>query len=379
MKPGRYFIDGGIACAEGAIYAGCRFFAGYPITPATSIVEHMATRLPQVRGYYLQMEDEIASMAAIIGASWAGGKAMTATSGPGFSLMQENLGYAYLTETPLVVVDAQRSGPSTGQATMPGQQDVMQARFGTHGDVAPIAFAPWSVQEMFDFTVLAFNYAERFRTPVLVMADGAVSYMREPLNIPKPGEFPIINRHRLTRKDSQPENIFLRYEMPRFGDGQNLLVTGSAHRPTGVRDYTPKFHRATIEWIFKKNQDAGNSLRKENLDLEAHQMNGADTTIISYGAAARPAYQAVISTRQAGENIGFIRLKTLWPFPEKHLAKLVKDIKRIFVVEMNMGMIVNEVARIACHAQVEVIPKVAGEIHQSNEIIEHIHRRDNAA
>ncbi|MFX1563639.1 MAG: 2-oxoacid:acceptor oxidoreductase subunit alpha [Promethearchaeota archaeon] len=379
MKPGRHFVDGGVACAEGAIYAGCRFFAGYPITPATTIVEQMALRLPQVRGFYLQMEDEIASMAAIIGASWAGGKAMTATSGPGFTLMQENLGYAYLTETPIVVVDAQRSGPSTGQATMPGQQDVMQARFGSHGDIAPIVFTPWSVQEMFDFTVHAFNYAERFRTPVLVMADGAISYMREPLEIRKPGTLPIINRQRLTKKDSHPENIFLRYEMPRFGDGLNLLVTGSAHRPTGVRDYAPKFHRATIEWIFNKSKEAGKSLQKENLDIYTHEMKDADTAIISYGAAARPTYQAVLSARQAGENIGFIRLKTLWPFPEEHLLELVSNIKRIFVVEMNMGMMVNEVDRIASHAKVKVIPKVAGEVHQSNEILEHIHGRENAA
>ncbi|MFX1582736.1 MAG: 2-oxoacid:acceptor oxidoreductase subunit alpha, partial [Promethearchaeota archaeon] len=280
MKPGLYFVDGGTACAEGAIYAGCRFFAGYPITPATSIVEWMAKRLPEVKGYYLQMEDEIASIAAIIGASWAGGKAMTATSGPGFSLMQENLGYAYLTETPIVIVDAQRSGPSTGQATMPGQQDIMQARYGSHGDIPPIAFCPWSVQEMFDFTIYAFNYAERFRTPTLVMSDGEISYMREPLTIPKSQEFPVINRERLTPNHSSPRDIFLRYEMPRFGDGMNLLVTGSAHRPTGVRDYTPRFHRATIEWLFEKNQQAGNALRKERLDLEVTDLESASTAVL---------------------------------------------------------------------------------------------------
>jgi 2-oxoglutarate ferredoxin oxidoreductase subunit alpha len=372
MKAGLHFVDGGIACAEGAIFAGCRFFAGYPITPATSIVEWMAERLPQKKGYYLQMEDEIASMAAIIGASWAGGKAMTATSGPGFSLMQENLGYAYLTETPVVVVDAQRSGPSTGQATMPGQQDVMQARFGTHGDVAPIAFSPWSVQEMFDFTIHAFNYAERFRTPTLVMADGEISYMREPLKIPKPGEFPIVNRERLTKKHSNPEEIFLRYEMPRFGDGLNLLVTGSAHRPTGVRDYTPHFHRATIQWLFEKSRQAGIALRKEGLDLDALHMESASTAVLSFGASARPAYQAVQNARANGHNVGFIRLKTLWPLPEAHLSELMKDVQRIFVVEMNMGMMVNEIARIAKHAKVLSIPKVAGEVPQSSEILERI-------
>lgn len=372
MKAGLHFVDGGAACAEGAIFAGCNFFAGYPITPATSIVEQMAHRLPQVKGYYLQMEDEIASIAAVIGASWAGGKAMTATSGPGFSLMQENLGYAYLTETPLVVVDAQRSGPSTGQATMPGQQDIMQARFGTHGDIAPIAFCPWSVQEMFDFTIHAFNFAERFRTPTLVMADGEISYMRESLFIPKVAAFPIINRKWLTKKDSHPNEIFLRYEMPRFGDGLNLLVTGSAHRPTGIRDYTPHFHRSTIQWIFKKSQEAGYALRKENLDLEARDLDDAEDIVLSFGAAARPAYHAVQIARKHSKKIGFIRLKTLWPFPENHLTEILNGIKRVYVVEMNMGMMVREVARTACHAQVEGISKVGGEVPHSSEILERI-------
>ncbi|MFW9832273.1 MAG: 2-oxoacid:acceptor oxidoreductase subunit alpha [Candidatus Thorarchaeota archaeon] len=372
MKPGLHFVDGGTACAEGAIFAGCRFFAGYPITPATSIVEWMATRLPQVKGYYLQMEDEIASMAAIIGASWAGGKAMTATSGPGFSLMQENLGYAYLTETPLVVVDAQRSGPSTGQATMPGQQDIMQARFGTHGDVAPIAFSPWSVQEMFDFTIHAFNYAERFRTPTLVMTDGEISYMREPINIPKKSAFPIINRQNLTKKSPRPKEIFLRYEMPRIGDGHNLLITGSAHRPDGIRDYTPQYHRSTVEWIFEKNKAAGRALQEEHLDLETYYLEDATEAVISFGAAARPALQAVNISRQQGRAVGFIRLKTLWPLPETHLGELLRNVHRILVVEMNMGMMVREIARISCHAKIESVPKIAGEVHHSQEIVNQI-------
>jgi len=378
MKPGVHFVDGGTACAEGAIYAGCRFFAGYPITPANSIVEQMALRLPQVKGYYLQMEDEIASIAAIIGASWAGGKTMTATSGPGFSLMQENLGYAYHTETPLVIVDAQRSGPSTGQATMPGQQDIMQARYGTHGYIAPIAFCPWSVQEMFNFTIHAFNYAERFRTPTLIMTDGEVSYMREPLKIPKASEMEVVNREKLTKKHPRSEEVFLRYEMPRFGDGHNLLVTGSAHRPTGVRDYSPQFLRATIKWLFEKNQAAGALLRKEKLDLETYNLEGADTVVLSFGAAARPAYQAVQTAREEGKAVGFIRLKTLWPLPELHLSELVKDVHRVLVVEMNMGMMVNEIARVACHANVESVPKVAGEVHHSNEILKRIREADAA-
>jgi 2-oxoglutarate ferredoxin oxidoreductase subunit alpha len=332
----------------------------------------MAERLPQERGYYVQMEDEIASMAAIIGASWAGGKAMTATSGPGFSLMQENLGYAYLTETPLVVVDTQRSGPSTGQATMPAQQDVMQARYGTHGDIAPIAFTPWSVQEMFDFTVHAFNYSERFRTPVLLMADGAVSYMREPLKIPKKDELPIVNRRNLTKDDPNPDEVFLRYEMPKFGDGHDLLVTGSAHRPTGVRDYSPRYHRATIHWLFEKQKEAGKALHNEGLDVEARHLDNADTVIVSFGAAARPAYEAVLAARKENEAIGFIRLKTLWPFPDEKLVNLFKDMKRIFVVEMNMGMMIREIERVGCDAEVIGITKVGGEIHHSHEILQKI-------
>jgi 2-oxoglutarate ferredoxin oxidoreductase subunit alpha len=257
---------------------------------------------------------------------------------------------------------------------MPGQQDVMQARYGSHGDIAPIAFAPWSVQEMFDFTVYAFNYAERFRTPTLVMADGTVSYMREPLRIPSKGALPVINRRLLTARDPNPENIFLRYEMPRFGDGHNLLVTGSAHRPTGLRDYTPKYHRATLQWMFEKSKAAGAALRQEQLDLETQHLDGADTIVISFGAAARPSYQAVLDARQSGDAVGFIRLKTLWPFPEAHLLELVRNVKRIFVVEMNMGMMVQEVARAACHAQVVSVSKVGGEVHQSTEILERLRR-----
>jgi 2-oxoglutarate ferredoxin oxidoreductase subunit alpha len=227
---------------------------------------------------------------------------------------------------------------------------------------------------MFDFTVYAFNYAERFRTPTLVMADGAVSYMREPLRVPPKGALPIINRRLLTAKDPNPENIFLRYEMSRFGDGHNLLVTGSAHRPTGLRDYTPKYHRATLQWMFEKSKAAGAALRQEQLDLEAQHLAGADTVVISFGAAARPSFQAVLDARQSGDAVGFIRLKTLWPFPEAHLLELVRSVKRIFVVEMNMGMMVQEVARAACHAHVVGVSKVGGEVHQSTEILEQLRR-----
>jgi len=231
---------------------------------------------------------------------------------------------------------------------------------------------------MFDFTIHAFNYAERFRTPTLIMTDGEVSYMREPLKIPKAGEIEVVNREKLTKKHPQPEEAFLRYEMPRFGDGHNLLVTGSAHRPTGVRDYSPQFIRDTIKWIFEKNQAAGAKLREEKLDLETHDLEDADTVVLSFGAAARPAYQAVQTAKEERKPVGFIRLKTLWPLPELHLSELLKDVHHVLVVEMNMGMMVNEIARVACQANVESVPKVGGEVHHSNEILERIREADAA-
>jgi 2-oxoglutarate ferredoxin oxidoreductase subunit alpha len=250
LKPGRHLVLGNVACAEGAIKAGCDFFAGYPITPASEISHYMASELPKVGGFYVQMEDELASMAAIIGASWAGAKAMTATSGPGYSLMQENIGYAHMTETPCVVANVQRSGPSTGQATLPSQQDIYQAKYGSHGDYEVIALSPWSVQEMFDLTARAFSLAERFRTPVMLMADGMIGHMKEKLTVPE--EVKTDNRRIPTGPECTPfgtDDPSMVPEMPRFGDGYKLLVTGSTHRPTGRRDYTPKYHQMKLNRI----------------------------------------------------------------------------------------------------------------------------------
>ena len=372
MKPGRHLVLGNEACAEGAIRAGCRFFAGYPITPANEISHYMAAELPKVGGFFLQMEDELASMAAVIGASWAGAKAMTATSGPGFSLMQENIGYAHMTETPCVVVNVQRSGPSTGQATLPSQQDIYQARYGAHGDYEVIALAPWSVQEMFDLTVRAFNLAERFRTPVMLMADGMIGHMKEKLIAPE--EVETSDRRRPSGPECTPfgtDDPSLVPEMPLFGDGYRLLVTGSTHRPTGFRDYTPRYHQMKVNRIREKILRA----EPELADTIKAELGDAEVAVISFGASARPSYGAVKRTRGEGVKAGLLRLRTLWPFPEKEVSDLADRVDAMLVVEMNVGKLVREVERIACgRTQVASVSKIGGVLPTVEEIHEAIRR-----
>lgn len=372
LKPGKHLILGNVACAEGALRSGCRFFAGYPITPANEITSHMAAELPKVGGFFLQMEDELASIAAVIGASWAGAKAMTATSGPGFSLMQENIGYAHMTETPCVVVNVQRSGPSTGQATLPSQQDVYQVKYGAHGDYEVIALVPWSVQEMFDLTVRAFNLAERFRTPVMLMADGMIGHMKEKLIVPE--EVETVVRRRPSGIECTPfgtEDPSMVPEMPRFGEGYQLLVTGSTHRPTGVRDYTPRYHQMKVNRIREKILKA----EPEIADPVSVKLEDADVAVISFGASARPSYGAVKKARCDGVKAGLLRLKTLWPFPEKLVSDLAERVKAIIVVEMNVGKIVREVERVACgRAHVVSVPKIGGVLPTVDEIHQAIRR-----
>jgi len=366
LKPGRHLVLGNVACAEGALRSGCRFFAGYPITPANEISHHMAAELPKVGGFFLQMEDELASMAAVIGASWAGAKAMTATSGPGFSLMQENIGYAHMTETPCVVVDVQRSGPSTGQATLPSQQDVHQAKYGAHGDYEVIALAPWSVQEMFDLTVRAFNLAERFRTPVMLMADGMIGHMKEKLVVPK--EVETVDRRRPSGPDCTPfgtEDPSMVPEMPRFGDGYQLLVTGSSHRPTGVRDYTPRFHQMKVDRIREKILGA----KSELVDIVTLELEDTEVAVVSFGASARPSYGAVRRARGGGVRAGLLRLRTLWPFPERVVSNLADRVEAMLVVEMNVGKMVSEVERVVCgRTKVVSVPKIGGVLPTVDEI-----------
>jgi len=352
------FWQGNEACAEAAIFAGCRFFAGYPITPASEIAEHLSQKLPKIGGIAIQMEDEIASVSAIIGASWAGAKAMTATSGPGFSLMQEGIGYAFMTETPCVIVDIQRLGPATGQATKCGQGDVMQSRWGTHGDYAAIVLSPNSVQEMFELTIRAFNLAEKYRTPVILLADEMIAHMRETTAIPSEREREIVNR----KKPKKGEKAFFGLEevppMPSVGEGFNVAVTGSTHDEYGIRfTADPSVHKRLVERLNNKIQKNA----EEIAEVETYKTDDCKIGIVSFGCTSRAVYETVEAAEAKGLNLGFVRLKTLWPFPEKTVRQLAETAEKIIVPEMNLGQISHEV-KCAANGQAEVIPlnKIGG-------------------
>ncbi|MCD6445491.1 2-oxoacid:acceptor oxidoreductase subunit alpha [Candidatus Bathyarchaeota archaeon] len=358
VKPEVYFWQGNEACAEGAITAGCRFFAGYPITPASEIAEHMARRLPQIGGIAIQMEDEMASIGAVIGASWAGAKAMTATSGPGFSLMQESIGYAFMTETPCVVVDVQRLGPSTGQATKCGQGDVMQSRWGTHGDHAAIVLAPNSVQEMFDLTIKAFNLAEKYRTPVIILADATIAHMREKITVPSLEEIEIINR----KKPKADEKAFFGFEevppMPAVGEGFNVPVTGSTHNEYGIRfTADPMVHRKLVERLNSKIENHV----EEIVEVETYNFDDCKIGIVSFGCTSRAVPEAVEEAEKRGVKAGYIRLKTIWPFPEKKIEIMAEKAETIIVPEINLKQLFYEVER-ASKGLAKVVPlnKIGG-------------------
>lgn len=358
-----YFMQGDESVAYGSLYAGCDFFAGYPITPASEVAEVMAAELPHVDGYYIQMEDELASLSAVIGAVWAGAKGMTATSGPGFSLMQENIGYAVMTETPCVIVNVQRSGPSTGQATMAAQGDIMQTRWGTHGDHEMIAVSPNSVQECFDLAIEAFNLAEEYRTPVVVLMDGEVGHMREKITMP-PIDTIKINERRLATGD---ELIFGGDDVPpmaEFGLGRFIHVTGSTHKESGIRDVQSQavHHRLVTRLCRKISENRDRIVRFEEMYLE-----DADIVLISYGATSRPAAGAVLRARGEGKKVGMLRLITIWPFPEVKVRELGTVAKKIFVPEMNLGQVSREVERFV-KCDVVSIPKIGGVAHTIDEI-----------
>jgi 2-oxoglutarate ferredoxin oxidoreductase subunit alpha len=362
MKCGTYFMQGDEAVAEGAIAAGCRFFAGYPITPASEIAERLAQRMPEVGGVFLQMEDEIASIFACVGASWAGSKAMTATSGPGFSLMQEGIGYAAMTETPLVIVDVQRSGPSTGQATLPAQGDVVQARFGSHGDYEIIALSPNSVQEAFDLTVEAFNLSERYRVPVILLADGEIGHMREKMVIPK-----IFDIHNRLRAKAGDKNFFGGpgiAAMPRLGDGLFPIITGSAHRASGIRDYSPEVHRKIVQHLCGKFDESVCSFEEKFTE-------DCEILIIAYGITSRPALGAVLKLREEGVKAGLFRPITLWPSPKKRLAQMSRGVEKIVVAEMSMRGYKDEVER-AVKKEVAHFVKIGGIVPTSEEICDFV-------
>lgn len=362
------FYSGNIAAAEGAIAAGCRFFAGYPITPSSEIAEHMARRLPQVGGVFIQMEDELASMAAILGASWGGAKAMTATSGPGFSLMQENIGLGAMTETPCVVINVQRAGPSTGMPTLVGQADVMQARWGSHGDYEIIALSPSSPQECFDLTIKAFNLAEEYRVPVVVLMDESVAHMFEKVVIPPENKIKIVNR----KKPDVPPEKYLPFKpegyvppMACAGEGYNVHVTGLTHDEKGYPQATdPEVQEKLVRRLCDKIRKNERKMR----DIDEYEMDDADVALVSFGISGRSSKAAVKEARRRGYKVGLIRLRTIWPFPDEYFEKIAGDIKKFIVVEINYGQIKLEVERNVGKEKVILLPKFGGEIHKPHEV-----------
>jgi 2-oxoglutarate ferredoxin oxidoreductase subunit alpha len=357
-KRDTYFWQGNEACAEAAVAAGCRFFAGYPITPASEIAELLSEMLPKIGGIAIQMEDELASIGAVVGASWAGAKAMTATSGPGFSLMQETIGYAFMTETPCVIVDVQRLGPSTGQATKCGQGDVMQARWGTHGDYTAIALSPNSVQEMFELTLKAFNLAEKYRTPVVLLADETIAHMRERATLPSTENIEILSR----RRPKPSEKAFFGLEevppMPSVGEGYNLAVTGSTHNEFGIRfTADPEVHRKLVERLNSKIQNHADEIA----EAETRNIEECKIGVVAFGCTSRAIYEAAEVAEEKGVSVGYVRLKTLWPFPEKIVRTLAETAEKIVVPEMNLKQVFYEVQRIA-NGSADVVPlnKIGG-------------------
>lgn len=371
MMQERVLLQGNEACVKGALLAGCRFYAGYPITPATEIMEIMAREMPKTRGVFIQMEDEIASLGAVIGASLAGAKSMTATSGPGFSLMQEHIGFACMAEVPCVIVDVMRAGPSTGLPTQASQGDVMQARWGTHGDHPIIALAPSSVYEFMELTVQAFNLSERYRTPVIILVDEVVAHMREGIVLPSKEDLEVEERP----KPTVPPEWYIPYgdpgtgvpPMSPFGDGYRHHVTGLYHDvrgyPTTRKDEVePLIHR-----LFSKISRDFDRLQW----FDSFYTEDAQTTVIAYGCVARAALRAVKEAREKGLKVGLIKLKLLWPFMRHTLAEVLENSPTVLVPEMNMGQLSREVKRLA-QAKCEVITlnKVDGTLITPLEILE---------
>ena len=381
-------LQGNEACAKGAIYAGCRFFAGYPITPSTEIIELLSGEMLKADGVFIQMEDEIGSACAISGARWGGVKAMTATSGPGYTLMQEAIGFAAETETPLVIVDVQRGGPGTGQPTMSSQQDIYQAKYGSHGDYEMIALAPSSVQEMYDFTVRAFELSEQFRTPVIILSDEIVGHMREKVTI-----------YDGSKNIKAGKQKYVVSPQADFFKGENSLVEGQLHDEKGRRighmaDKSGKF----IHAITKKIQDNIDRIT----DIQTFCMEDADVAIVAYGSVARPAANAIklargikddrvlakfrivikdllnrgvsstLRTDYSHLNVGLIKINTVWPFPEEELQKLTENVELVIVPEMNMGKYCKEVERALKNKRVISMPKIGGEIHTPHEMLDRV-------
>lgn len=371
---GTYFVQGDWACAEGAIAAGCKFYGAYPITPATEIAERLAVRFPEVGGAFVQFEDELASMAAVIGSSYAGLKSMTATSGPGFSLMQENIGLAVMTEAPCVIVDVMRSSPSTGQPTKAAQADVMQCKWGSHGDYEVIALVPSSVQQVFDLMIEAFNFAEHYRNPVFVMMDEVLGHMYERLTIPEPNGIRLENR----KKPSGGPEKYLPFKgdddlippMACFGEGYHFYATGLTHDELG-------YPRESIDAQDKLIRRLCDKIRRDQdkiTRVEAFDVEDAEILVVAYGAPSRSALGAVRKARSEGIKAGLLRLVTIWPFPSKVLEGLSTHLKGVVVLEMNYGQLVREVERAVRPTPVFFFPKLGEDPHGPDEILSSIRK-----
>ena len=366
-------LQGNEAVVEGALYAGCRFFAGYPITPATEISEVMSWRLPAVDGTFIQMEDEIASMGAVIGASLAGVKAMTATSGPGFSLMQENLGFACVAEVPCVIVNVMRGGPSTGLPTMVSQGDVQQARWGTHGDHPIIVLAVSTTQECFELTVKAFNFSERYRTPVIILSDEVVGHTREKLRLPPASPLEVVDR---VRPDMPPE-WYLPYAdtasgvppMGIFGDGYRYHVTGLIHDVRGYPTERPDEIEPFLNRLFRKINQHFHDIQL----VKEEQTADAELLVVAYGSVARSARRAVAEARERGLKAGLLQLITLWPFPRRHLEPLLRQVRAVLVPELNLGQMSREVKRVnQGMTRIETLNRIDGNLITPDEIVERL-------
>lgn len=369
---GAHFLDGDHACCEGAISAGCRFVAGYPITPSTEVVERIASRFPTVGGLFIQMEDEIASSIAIQGAVWGGAKAMTVTSGPGFSLMMEHIGLAAMAETPCVFVDVQRGGPSTGLPTLPGQADMMQARWGSHGDYEVIAFCPNSPQECYDLTIRAFNTAEEYRVPVMVMLDECVGHMTEKVVIPEAENIEIRERRYTTANPG--EYLPYRLEggpvppMAKAGDGHRFHITGLTHDERGY----PVMNAEAQEKCVRRLVDKIRGNADKIMVLEESETDNAEVVVVSYGITSRVAVKSIEMAKADGYRVGHLRLITAWPFPEARIRQLAATAKAFVLPELNYGQMFFELQRtLEGKAKSYLIPHGGGTVHDP----EVIHRK----
>ncbi len=371
---GVHFLDGDHACCEGCLAAGARFASGYPITPSTEVVERFASRIPTVGGVFIQMEDELAASITLQGAVWAGARAFTVTSGPGFSLMMEHIGYAAMTETPCVFVDVQRGGPSTGLPTLAAQADMMQARWGSHGDYMIIAVCPNSPQECFDLTIKAFNLSEKYRVPVMVMLDEVVGHMTEKVVIPSAEQIQIEPRRHTTKPPGKDFKLYATNgdmvpDMVHAGEGYNFHITGLTHDERGYPNMTPPMQAKLVRRLVDKVKLNADKI----VEYETEGLEGADVVVVSYGITSRIAQRAIEMAREKGLRVGKFRLITAWPFPERAIRALAGKIKAFVVPELNLGQMVLEVERSAAgKCKTISVPHAGGSVHNPNDILKAI-------